>query len=186
VKEQANHFPWQLCCVAVAGCIGLSVAAYMLGISPLLQQREHDTAQQQLLADRRATASQVSSAVANVQRDLAAAKQALANTPVRLQPATLVNQRLEAVARVATECGVALDEMRPGSAADSTHFQTVPIRIVGSGRYPACATFLRTLRATFGDMGVRTFQAANSAAASATPSALFQAELVWFTELPRK
>ena len=74
----------------------------------------------------------------------------------------LVNQRLEAIARLATECGVALDEMHPGVPADSTHYQTVPIRVVGSGRYPACTAFLRKLRGTFGDMGIRSFQASSS------------------------
>jgi hypothetical protein len=33
-------------------------------------------------------------------------------------------------------------------------------------------------------MGVRTFSANNTAAGSENPTAMFQAELVWFTELP--
>jgi Tfp pilus assembly protein PilO len=186
VKEQPNNFSWHLGVVAIATCVGLTAGAYALGVRPMLQQRELDQTQRQTLDQRRSTATKQAETLANLQRDLAEMKDALARTPIRLQSATLVNQRLEAVARVATECGVGLDEMRPGSAVDSTHFQTVPIRIVGNGTYPACATFLRRLRRTFGDMGVRTYHAGNNSPTNIAPTATFQAELVWFTALPRK
>lgn len=187
MKDQQNHnFSWHIGMAAVATCIGLTVAAYAVGVRPMLQQREQDELQRASLEERRATAAERATQLADLQRDLAETKDALARSPIRLQAATLVNQRLEAIARVATECGVGLDEMRPGSAADSTHFQTVPIRIVGNGTYPACATFLRRLRRTFGDMGVGTFHAGNNAPSGTAPTATFQAELIWFTALPRK
>jgi Tfp pilus assembly protein PilO len=172
--------------VAAVACIGLTVAAYAVGVRPLLARHQHEAAQRELLAERSAAIADGNAALAGLNRELADAKEALARTPLRLQPAALINQRLEAVARLASECGVSLDEMRPGSPADSTHYQTVPIRIVGGGTYPACATFLRKLRRTFGDMGVSTFSAANATPSARTALASFQAELVWFTETPRK
>jgi Tfp pilus assembly protein PilO len=186
VNPQTNRLQWQFVAVAVGVCLGLSVAAYALGVQPLLERREAETRRRSDLQERRQTASQLSASLADVQHQLATAKQALAKTSLRLQPAVLVNQRLEAIARLATECGVALDEMHPGVPADSTHYQTVPLRVVGSGRYPACTAFLRKLRGTFGDMGIRSFQASSSGTSPAEPTALFQAELVWYTELPRK
>jgi Tfp pilus assembly protein PilO len=184
-NASAKPFPWQLAAVALAACGGLSTAAYVFGVQPLLDGRAQEAAQRQLLEERQASATQLSNTLADLHRQLAGAKEQLERTPVRLQPASLINQRLEAVARLATDCHVSLDEMRPGSAADATHFQTVAIRIVGSGKYPACATFLKKHRETFGDMGVRTFTANNTAAGSENPVAIFNAELVWFTELPR-
>jgi Tfp pilus assembly protein PilO len=186
MKDESQNFPWHLTIVAVATCAGLTVAAYALGVQPMLHHRANDQAQRTTLEQRQADLSERSASVANLQRDLADAKQSLARTPVRLQAASLVNQRLEAVASVATKWGVFLDEMRPGSAVDSTHYQTVPIRIVGNGTFPACATFLRELRQEFGDIGVQTFQLTNNGADSTSPTATLQAELVWFTELPRK
>jgi Tfp pilus assembly protein PilO len=186
VKDHTTHFPWQLCALAVAVCLGLTLAGYAVGVQPLLERRQRELSQRDELQARRATASDLAASVAALQHDSSDARQALARTSLRLQPATLVNQRLEALARLATECGVSLDEMRPGTAADSTHYQTVPIRIVGGGRYPACVTFMRNLRKTFGDMGVRSFVAANNSTIPAEPAAMFQAELVWYTELPRK
>ena len=184
----AKSYPWQMITVAVGACLGLTVAAYALGVRPLMDRRAQASAQLQTLTDRRATASRLAAEAADLQREVNAGKEILARSPVRLQPAALINQRLAAVTRLATECGLSLDEVRPGNAVDSTHFQTVPIRIVGGGRYPACAAFLRNLRQTFGDIGVRQFMVSNVSGSvpSATPAANFQAELVWFTELPRK
>jgi Tfp pilus assembly protein PilO len=186
VKDPKNHFPWQMAAFAAAACIGLTVAAYALGVRPMLEQRDHEKTQRQTLQERRATASELTSTVSELQRDLGKTKQDLARSPVRLQPGSLVNQRLEALARLAGECGVQLDEMRPGTPTDSTHYQTYPIRIVGTGRYPDYAMFLRKLRKTFGDMGVRSFNVTNLIGPSADPVAAFQSELIWFTELPRK
>ena len=186
MSDQPTAFPWKPAGVAAGACLGLTVLAYAVGVQPLLETRQHAAAQEGQLEERRATASELTATVTDLQRDLGKAKLDLARTPLRLQPAALINQRLEAVAQLAGECGVALDEMRPGAAADSPHYQTVPIRIVGSGRYPACTAFLRKLRGTFGDMGIRSFQTGNSGASPAKPTALFQADLVWYTELPHK
>jgi Tfp pilus assembly protein PilO len=183
-----KSYPWQMIAIAAGACLGLTVAAYALGVRPLMDRQTQEFARRETLKDRRATASRLAGEAADLQREVNAGKDLLARSPVRLQPAALINQRLAAVTRLATDCGLSLDEVRPGNAVDSTHFQTVPIRIVGGGRYPACATFLRNLRQTFGDMGVRQFLVSNASgsAPSATPAANFQAELVWFTELPRK
>jgi Tfp pilus assembly protein PilO len=186
MSEQSKRFPWQFASVAAGVCVGLTVAAYALGVQPILHGRQNDAAAREELRERRERASQLGTEFAALQRQLEDAKQVLARTPVRLQPATLVNQRLAAIARLATDCGVALDEMHPGGAIDSTHFQTVAIRIAGRGRYPACTTFLRKLRGTFGDVGIRSFQAGSDPRAQAEPPAVFQAELIWYTELPRK
>jgi Tfp pilus assembly protein PilO len=186
MNPQTNQFPWQLVTIAAGACLGLTVAAYALGVQPLIERQRRDDALREQLQEQRQTASDKASSLADLQRQLADAKLVLAKTPLRLQPAVLINQRLEAVARLATECGVALDEMRPGAPSDSAHYQTVPIRIVGNGRYPACTTFLRKLRANFGDMGVRSFQTASAGNQPAEPTALFQAELVWYTQPPRK
>ena len=186
MKDNANPFPWQMAALAAAACAGLTIAAYAVGVRPMLEQRQHEAEQRLALKERRETSSELAATVAELQHDLADARQVLARSPVRLQPATLVNQRLAALAALADECGVQVDEMRPGTPADSTHYQTFPIRIVGTGSYPNYAKFLRNLRKTFGDMGVRSFNATNLIGPSANPTAAFQAELIWFTELPRK
>jgi Tfp pilus assembly protein PilO len=180
-------FPWHAAALAAAACVGLTLGAYAIGVRPMLDERARERTQRETLKGQRGRASDLAATVADLQHQLHDAKSVLARSPVRLQPAALVNQRLEALARLAGECRVQLDEMRPGVPVDSTHYQTVPIRIVGTGRYPDYAMFLRKLRGTFGDMGVRSFNATNLGGGQPElPVAAFQAELVWFTELPRK
>ena len=185
-RMPAKPFPWHFGAGVAVVCLGLTFASYALGVGPLLQRRADARAFRETLDARSADARRLDATGADLRRQLADTRTELNRSPLRLQPASLVNQRLEAVARLATECGLALDEMQPGAAVDAAHYQTVPIRILGVGDYPACARFLRKLRGTFADMGVRTFTAANQGGATATPHAVFQAELNWFTELPRK
>lgn len=186
-EPSTKRFPWHFAAGAALVCVGLTVASYAVGVGPLLAQHQAGLALGRELDDRGKEAGELAAGVSDLQRDLTAANGELARMPLRLQPASRVNGRLEAVARLATECGLSLDEMRPGGAVDAAHYQTVPLRILGAGDYPACARFLRRLRETFGDMGVRTFTASyRGGGASATATAVFQAELVWFTELPRR
>jgi Tfp pilus assembly protein PilO len=185
-RTSTNRFPWPYGAGVAVVCLGLTVVSYAVGVGPLLQRRADARALRESLDGRSAEARQLAASVADLRRELADARTELNRMPLRLKPAALINQRLEAVARLATESGLALDEMQPGAAADAAHYQTVPIRILGVGDYPACVRFLRRLRETFADMGVRTFTAANRGGATAAPNAVFQAELAWFTELPRK
>ena len=186
MRNSTGHFPWHLCAGVILVCAAFTVAAYALGVGPLLERHDREIALRQQLRDRQAEAAQLASTLAGLRGELSQVLAELERMPLRLQPATRINQRIEAVARLATECGLALDEVRPGGPVDGAHYQTVPVRIVGAGSYPACGTFLRKMRDTFGDMGVRTFTAKNNGGAPASPAALFQAELVWFTELPHK
>ena len=186
MSNPTSHLPWHLGAGVVSVCAALTGAAYALGIGPQLERHDREIVLRQQLRERQAQAAQLASTLAGVNDELSQARAELQRMPLRLQPATRINQRIEAVARLATECGLALDEVRPGGPVDAAHYQTVPVRIVGAGSYPACGTFLRKLRETFGDMGVRTFTAKNNGGAPASPAAIFQAELVWFTELPHK
>jgi Tfp pilus assembly protein PilO len=181
-----KHFPWHLAGIAGAICLGMTLAAYAVGVQPLLKRRQQEAAQQQALRDHGASASQLSDELTALLKELTETKQALTRTSLRLQPASLINQRLESLARLATDCGVSIDEMRPGVAADAAHYQTVPVRIVGSGKYPAVVSFTRNLRKSFGDIGVQSFIIASDNANPNVPLAKFQADLVWYTELPRK
>ena len=91
MNPQPNRFQWQFVAIAAGVCLGLSVAAYALGVQPLLERRAADALKHTELQERRQNASQLSASLADVQHQLATAKQALAKTSLRLQPAVLVN-----------------------------------------------------------------------------------------------
>ena len=105
-------------------------------------------------------------------------EQALADTPLRLQPMGAVNQRLALMTNLASEAGLTLNDIQPGKAALGAHFATVPIQVGGSGRFPTIVAFLNRLHTTFPDTGVTSFTLSG---APATPGAAvsFKIELAW-------
>ena len=71
MKDQTpptTHFPWQMAALAAAACAGLTLAAYAVGVRPMLEQRDHEAAQRTQLQERRATASDLAMTVADLQK----------------------------------------------------------------------------------------------------------------------
>ena len=66
-------------------------------------------------------------------------------------------------------------------AADSAHYQTVPIRISGSGSYPGCARFLHELRTRFPDTSCKSFELTNPNPVRDHNVGNFKFELTWYT-----
>lgn len=161
-------------------CAALAAGAYLFGVRPAMARHEVQASRQFELRAARQKAAGLLGQRNNAQNQLIAADEALRNQTLRLQPASTVNQRLAALTEMATrECGLTIDEMRPGAPADGADSQTVPILIAGSGTYPNCAKFLHRLRKTFPDTAVRSFETTNNSASPDVPSATFQFELTW-------
>ncbi len=158
----------------------LTLGSYGLCFRPLQRRQAERIERQAQLSELRQTAFRHSSALVALNRQLATARKDLESAPLRLQPATRINQRLDELARLAHDCGLALNEIQPGAATTYADYQTVAIRISGSGTYPAVASFLHTIRQSFPDTGVRSFDSANTSPADGK-SATFRFDLLWFT-----
>jgi Tfp pilus assembly protein PilO len=171
---------WQVYAGALVAAAALSGGAYVAGLRPLMDRRAANVALDQELETRGERARAMAASLEAGRRELAEAKDALECQPLRLKPADQINLRLAAVTRVAGECGMTIDEVQPGAPADSPHYQTVPLRMVGSGSYPACAEFLHALRAQFPDTAIRSFDSLNKNPAMDAPEATFRFELTWF------
>lgn len=164
-------------------CVMLAASAYLLGIRPAMARNEVQASRQVELRAARQKAAGLLIQRNNVQNQLKAAEDALRNQTLALQPASMVNQRLAALTDMATqECGLTIDEMRPGPPDAGTNSQLVPILMAGSGTYPKCAKFLHRLRKTFPDTAVRSFETTNNSASPDMPTATFQFELIWHAE----
>ena len=59
--------------------------------------------------------------------------------------------------RPGSQYGEVLPGGKPGQPVDAPQCQMVPIRIGGSGTYPAVGAFLHRLRVRFPDSGLRSF-----------------------------
>ena len=167
--------------LAALACGALSAGSYLVGIRPAVARVAERDAARQEATDRQAEARRVAGELAAARRRLADARDELAVLPLRLEPASAVNRRLNELARVAAAAGVTLDGVQPQPPIDGPHYQTVPIRVAGTGTYPACAAFLHTVRARFPDTSVRSFELQNTRPARDGNTAAFEVELAWHT-----
>jgi Tfp pilus assembly protein PilO len=172
---------WRTAGVVAAVCAAVTAAGYGLGISPTVEHLAEHRARLDELAARRDAGARLRADLAAVRRRLDQTTRAVADLPLRLEPAAALNGRLHRLAEAATAAGVTLDEMQPQPAVDGPHYQTVPVRVAGGGTYPACAAFLHALRADFPDTAVRAIEATNPSPARDGNAVVFRLDLAWHT-----
>lgn len=171
---------WPIYATTVAFCAAVTTAAYVTALEPALARREAQRQLQADLLDRRQKLSETAAGAADAHRQLDRVNDALSHSDLRLQPASLVNDRIERLADLANECGLTIDEVHPGEVEDTAHFQTVSIKLAGTGDFPACAKFLHQLHDTFPDTGVRSLETSNTSPNPLKPVATFRFELTWY------
>jgi Tfp pilus assembly protein PilO len=179
VSSKPRFNPWKLYASALLTCGALSAGGYWLGISPAMARAAHTAADRAELAERRKQAGELSAAATAARAELLVTRDALAALPLKLEPASAVNQRLARLTDMAAESSLSVAEVRPGTLVEGRDFDSVPIAIAGTGTYPACAAFLHRLHERFPDIAVRSFRAGQGEANAG--SASFGIDLVWHT-----
>src|SRR3954449_2933073 len=86
--------PWKLYAAALLTCVALSAGGYALGVSPAVARAARAAADRAELAERRKQAGELSAAAATARAELVRTRDALAALPLKLEPASEVNQRL--------------------------------------------------------------------------------------------
>ena len=163
-------------------CALLSAGAYAVGVRPAAKRHAQQLAKQAELRAARHKANNLAGQLNTARTELTRVNDAIANVPLRLEPAGRINQRLARLTELADSIRpvrLTIDEMRPGTISEGRDFKTVPILIAGNGTYPACAAFLHGLRENFPDMAVLSFDTINNSASPDAPAATFQFELAW-------
>jgi Tfp pilus assembly protein PilO len=172
---------WRPYALTLGVCAGLSAVGYFFGIQPALAQRAENENNVVELDARRQKSADLNHNLAITRRKLTETNLELANLPLHLEPASSVNNRIALLTDLANATHVTITEMQPSAPSSAPHYQTVPIRIVASGTFPSCATFLHQLREKFADTGIRSFECTNPNPSADTSPALFRVELVWYT-----
>ncbi|MBL7133358.1 MAG: hypothetical protein ISS78_04615 [Phycisphaerae bacterium] len=173
---------WQLCHVDAAGvavCALLALLGYLVGIRPLVQRRENLVARETRLNVQKSDAQKLSGSASLVKERLARVRQALAASPVQLESAQYVNRRIARLAGLASDCAAKIDEIQPGEPAAAVRYRMVPIRLAGSGSFPACVRLLHRLQEVFPDTAVASFQLTGRPSEQAAP-AVFRIDLIWY------
>ena len=163
----------------VAVCVLLVLLGYLIGIRPLVVRQKEMAAQEATLDDRYRDAAKLAGTVTALKKRLAGVKKELAESPVKLQPVNRINERIARVADLAAACGMKIDEIQPDKSFSTPRYQTVPIRVVGSGNFKACVKLLRTFHDTFPDTAISSFELKGNPRQPAAP-ARFEVELLWY------
>jgi Tfp pilus assembly protein PilO len=176
----SNVEAWKINAVGVAALMAMSALAYLCGVRPLLDRHDLAVRQKTELSAARIKSADTQRAWAKMQQELADAQNALAAAPLRLQPVAALNQRLALVSDLAIQGGAGFDDVQPGKSTEGTRFDSLPIRITGTGSYTAFTALLHRLRQEFPDLGVTMFDIAGSAQNGAGESH-FTVDLLWYT-----
>jgi Tfp pilus assembly protein PilO len=137
---------WQIHCGGLAVIVALTAAAYLLEVRPLLAERRVHAIHGTQLQKQRQALPAVRHTVDALTAELTAARQALAQPDLKLEPAAGLNQRLALLAEWAGEHGLQVDVVEPGKVNTGPEYDTISIGLRGKGSYRNCTRFLRALR----------------------------------------
>jgi Tfp pilus assembly protein PilO len=175
---QTRWIWWRIDLAGAALCAAIAAGMCFGGILPLLAQHEQLQKLQQEISVQREQAAKMDATLASVRHKLDVSRQALTESPLRLEAASNVYRRLAEVSALASECGLTVDDIRPDRSVPGAYCETVPILMAGSGTYRTCTAFLNRLRRTMPDTGVASLELlANGAATSG--GGKFRFDLRW-------
>jgi hypothetical protein len=98
---------------------------------------------------------------------------------VQLEPRSQVNHRLARLTKLASDAGIGVERLAPGSTSDGPRHGTMSFRLSGKAPYAACETFVARLHDSFNDMAVTMLRL--SAAPDSAEPVTVELELLWFT-----
>ncbi|MEE9211280.1 MAG: type 4a pilus biogenesis protein PilO [Phycisphaeraceae bacterium] len=171
---------WRIYATGAAVCAALTVAVYFAGIRPVFHAHQHRTLQQAKLKDQRRLASELAASLSTLRRDVASVTQALDESPLRLEPAGHINQRLARLTELATNHGLEIHQIQPGQVQRDVHYDIVPVHLAGEGTYQTYAAFIHQLHRKFPDTGVSSFELSGNPS-DPDDTATFRLNLAWYT-----
>jgi hypothetical protein len=169
--------------IFVAGIILLTAIAYFAGVSPLLERHAQSHRRHDELIGMREELQKAQLTQADVQQQLGFVLRSMSGTPLHLQPAVMLNNRLAALNETAIEAGAGLDDVLPGKNIEGPRFDATAIHLGGRGSFPAFTNLLHRLREDSGDFGITLFDISDVQDPNGT--AKFNVELLWYTEPSR-
>lgn len=181
--EQTVNIRWVSRIVDATGvgiCVLASVAAYVFGIDPMLEQKASVASQRQELRVQRKICAEVQASAKALESQLVAAQEELAEAQIRLQPSSRTNARVAALAALLGNHGLEIDDVHIGQKLASTRCTVVPIGITGRGEYGRSVALLNELIRTFADTSVAKLELVGNPATT-DQTAKLRLELLWYT-----
>ena len=121
-------------------------------------------------------ANTLSAGIRAAAAELDKVKSQMAIAPERLRPASSLNERLAALVTLAGECGLTIQDLKPGDGVRRTKDFAVPVRVVGRGTYPDVTRLLHALHDRMADVSVDGFRV--------TAAGDYTLDVQWLAALP--
>ena len=145
---------------ASATLVALTASWFLVGVQPLLSAKQRAaTLGEEASAQRDAIRELVSKRDESGTR-LASIEESLAQTTVRLKPASALNAQLAEITRLAEVEQIVVDRIEPSAMVETALATRVPVRFAGRGASPSAIRFLAALRKRFPDIAVEGFEMA--------------------------
>ncbi len=180
--NRMNLTKWKPLHIDLAGAgvfVLLALIAYMVGVYPVIQRHQNFVIREAELAVQQDKARKLSVRIARVASQITQIKQELTDNDINLKPASQINSHLARMARLVNRCGLKLDQLQPGKSLNGPRYQTVPIYLVGTGNFSACAKLLRELQRNFPDTSVASFEVKGNPTKPKEPTTL-RVDLLWY------
>lgn len=175
----ANLKPRHIDLAGVAIMVAAALPLLLPRVNPLLRSTEYIEQQRAQLAIARRNEKDLNDFLVDQRGRLAEIRASLRKEKIRLESAQNVNQRIASLTSLAAGTGLNVDEVLPGQTKRSPRFDSVPVRMNGTGSYPTCVAFLCKLTKTFPDTSVDSFELAGDPQKPGSP-AKFHVDLIWY------
>lgn len=171
----------KLVMVHAAGALGivvLTMVAYFGVANPMLERRAETDRLAAEVAEQSAELDKLAKARHLMSSQLAAGQKQLASSDVKLLTPENLNARLAAIADLAGQCGLQVENLNPETVRADSNVLAYPVKITGRGTYRTCHAFIRALRTTLPDTSVQNLAMSADAGAN-HPAATFDMTLLW-------
>jgi Tfp pilus assembly protein PilO len=172
---------WKVDAIGIAVVGALSILAYVVAASPLLERHAKVQTQRSDLHAAQQKTADVKHKLEDLQAQLVLAQRDLATAPLKLQPATLLNQRLALLTDLVSQNGAAVDDVQPGKVITGARFDTLTMKVSGTATYCTFSALLHRLHEQFPDIGISALEVGGNPQ-DALGSAKFSVDLVWYTQ----
>ena len=170
---------WQIDALGLLACAVLTAVAYVAIVSPVLQKHSERSALRTELAEKSDRIGALGKMERQLEGQVAALREDLATSAVRLEPPQYLNTRMALIVELASATGIVINQTRAGEVRSGERYQTVPIFISGNGSYSKSAAFIHMLRERLPDTGVVGFELSGNPGRSEATGA-FRFELIWY------
>ena len=171
---------WRIDASACLACAIVTVTLYLVMVSPLAKRNAAYAQQQQQLADQQRETNAKTTKLTMLRAQLDQVNKELADTPLQLQPASIINRRLADITELARRCNLVIDQIQPGRAQKANRYDIVPINLTGKGTFVSVARFFDELQQRFADSGIHDFEL-SAQSNTITSTANFSFKLAWYT-----